>query len=105
VRTIGYEGQGDFMVDPFGLVVRRPEGHVAPFVFTGVQILHPRLFAGAPTGAFSLNRLYDKAIAAERVYAMVHDGEFFHIGTPEALAEAEAAMGDVFFRLDSRRAP
>jgi MurNAc alpha-1-phosphate uridylyltransferase len=73
-------------------------------VFTGVQILHPRLFAGAPDGAFSLNRLYDKAAAAERLYAMVHDGEFFHIGTPDALMEAEKAMRDIF-RVDPRRDP
>ena len=105
VRTIGYDGQGDFMVDPLGLATRRVEGHVAPFVFTGVQILHPRLFADAPTGAFSLNRLYDTAAEAERLYAIVNDGEFFHIGTPEALAEAERAMGDIFFRLDPRRDP
>jgi MurNAc alpha-1-phosphate uridylyltransferase len=105
VRTIGYDGRGDFMVDPVGRVTRRPEGHVAPFVFTGVQILHPRLFAGAPSGAFSLNRLYDKAAEVERLYAMVNDGEFFHIGTPEALVEADKAMGDIFFRLDPRRDP
>jgi MurNAc alpha-1-phosphate uridylyltransferase len=105
VRTIGYDGQGDFMVDPLGLVARRAEGHVAPFVFTGVQILHPRLFAETPSGAFSLNRLYDKAMEAERLYAIVNDGEFFHVGTPEALGEADTAMGDIFFRLDPRRDP
>ena len=104
VRAIGYEGLGDFMVDPLGRVTRRPEGHVAPFVFTGVQILHPRLFANPPTGAFSLNRLYDRAVEAERLYAMVNDGEFFHIGTPDSLVEAEKAMGDIF-RVDPRRDP
>ena len=104
VRTIGYEGRGDFLVDPLGRVTRRPETQVSPFVFTGVQILHPRLFSGAPVGAFSLNRLYDKAAEAERLYAMVNDGEFFHIGTPDALVEAETAMGDIF-RTDPRRDP
>jgi MurNAc alpha-1-phosphate uridylyltransferase len=104
VRAVGYDGRGDFLVDPLGVAARRPEGHVAPYVFTGVQILHPRLFAGAPDGAFSLNRLYDKAAAAERLYAMVHDGEFFHIGTPDALMEAEKAMRDIF-RVDPRRDP
>ena len=104
VRAIGYEGQGDFMVDPLGLVTRRPEGHVAPFVFTGVQILHTRLFANAPSGVFSLNRLYDRAAEEGRLYAVVNDGEFLHIGTPEALVEAEKAMGDIF-RVDPRRDP
>jgi MurNAc alpha-1-phosphate uridylyltransferase len=104
VRTIGYEGRGDFMVDPLGRAARRTEIQVSPFVFTGVQILHPRLFDGAPAGAFSLNRLYDKAAEAERLYAMVHDGEFFHIGTPDALVESERAMADIF-RADPRRDP
>jgi MurNAc alpha-1-phosphate uridylyltransferase len=104
VRAIGYDGAGDFMVDPLGVVKRRREGHVAPFVFTGVQILHPRLFAGAPSGAFSLNRLYDQAEEAGRLYAVVNDGEFFHIGTPDSLIDAEKAMGDMF-RVDPSRDP
>jgi MurNAc alpha-1-phosphate uridylyltransferase len=104
VRAIGYDGQGDFMLDPLGTVKRRRENQVAPFVFTGVQMLHPRLFAGAPQGAFSLNRLYDRAEEAGRMFAIVHDGEWFHVGTPDSLAEAEMAMRDVF-RVDPRRDP
>ena len=61
-------------------------------MFTGVQILHPRLFAETPDGAFSLNLLYDRAIENGRLYGLVHDGEWFHVGTPEGLAEAEAYM-------------
>lgn len=92
VDAYGYEGRGDFCVEPDGLLSRRPEGEVSPYLFTGVQILHPRLFKGAPDGAFSLNLLYDQAIADGRLYGMVHDGEWFHVGTPEGLAEAEAYM-------------
>ena len=89
VEAYGYRGQGDFWVDPSGLITRRPEREVSPYLFTGTQILHPRLFKGAPKGAFSLNVLYDKAIEEKRLFGIVHDGEWFHIGTPDGLAEAE----------------
>ncbi len=92
VDAYGYEGVGDFMLDQAGRLIRRPEDEVSPYLFTGVQILHPRLFAGEENGVFSLNRLYDKAIKAGRLYGIVHDGEWFHVGTPDGLAQAEAYM-------------
>lgn len=92
VDAYGYDGKGDFCVDPLGLLARRPEAEVSPYLFTGVQILHPRLFKGAPEGAFSMNVLYDKAMENDRLYGIVHDGEWFHVGTPDALAEAESYM-------------
>ncbi len=101
-RAVGYEGRGDFVVDPLGAARRRRETEVSPYVFTGVELAHPRLFADAPKGAFSLNLLFDRAAAARRLYAMVHDGEWFHVGTPAALAAAEAAMREPF-RVDPRR--
>ena len=94
VEAYGYEGGGDFTVDPAGRLARRPEGEIAPFVFTGVQIFHPRLFDGAPDGPFSLNLLYDKAIGRDRLYGVVHDGEWFHVGTPRGLEAAEAYMNE-----------
>jgi MurNAc alpha-1-phosphate uridylyltransferase len=96
VDAYGYEGDGDFLADPLGRLTRRTEREIAPYLFTGVQILHPRLFEGAPTGKYSLNVLYDRAIENERLYGIVHDGEWFHIGTPEGLAEAEAFLRDRF---------
>ena len=92
VEAYGYEGVGDFTVGPAGRLARRPEGEVAPFVFTGVQLLHPRLFDGAPDGPFSLNLLYDKAMGRGRLHGIVHDGEWFDVGTPRGLEEAEAYM-------------
>jgi N-acetyl-alpha-D-muramate 1-phosphate uridylyltransferase len=89
VEAYGYRGRGDFWVDPSGVITRRPEREVSPYLFTGTQILHPRLFKGSPKGAFSLNVLYDKAIEEKRLFGIVHDGEWFHIGTPDGLAEAE----------------
>ncbi len=92
VEAYGYRGRGDFCADGGGRLTRRPEGEVSPWLFTGIQILHPRLFSGAPKGVFSLNLLYDQAIEAERLYGAVHDGEWFHVGTPEGLEKAETYM-------------
>jgi MurNAc alpha-1-phosphate uridylyltransferase len=89
-RTVGYEGPGDFFRADDGRLQRRGEASTAPFVFTGVQILHPRLFADAPAGEFSLNILYDRAQATGRLCGLVHDGDWLHIGTPEALTAAES---------------
>jgi MurNAc alpha-1-phosphate uridylyltransferase len=90
--ALGYEGVGDFIIDPLGGVRRRLEREVAPHLFAGVQIVHRRLFDGQKPGKFSLNRLWDRALAAGRLAAIVHDGEWYHVGTPEALAQAEARL-------------
>jgi MurNAc alpha-1-phosphate uridylyltransferase len=92
VRATGYDGSGDFLMDPVGRLSRRPERQIAPFVFTGVQIVHPRLFADAPEGPFSLNVLYDRAAEAGRLHGLAHDGEWYHVGTPDAIALAEAEI-------------
>ena len=92
VDAYGYRGVGDFWADEEGLLARRPESEVSPWLFTGIQILHPRLFDDAPKGAFSLNVLYDRAIKAKRLYGIVHDGEWFHVGTRAGLEAAERFM-------------
>ena len=96
VRSAQVEGEvgtGDFLLDPLGRLRRPKEREVAPYIFAGVQVLTPALFAHAPAaGVFSLNRLYDRAIAAGRLYALVHDGVWFHLSTPPDLERAEAAM-------------
>ncbi len=89
--AFGYDGDGDFFLDP---IRRRGPGEVAPLLFAGVQILHPRLFAAAPAGKFSLNLVYDRALAAGRLAGLVHDGSWYHVGTPEALPAAEARLRD-----------
>jgi MurNAc alpha-1-phosphate uridylyltransferase len=81
----GYDGAGDFFWQVDGRLKRRGDAQSAPYFFTGVQILSPRLFENMPDGAFSLNVVYDKALTAGRCYGLVHDGGHFHIGTPEAL--------------------
>ena len=84
--ALGYEGVGDFILDPLGGVRRRREREVAPHLFAGVQIVHRRLFDGEKPGKFSLNRLWDRALASGRLAAIVHDGEWYHVGTPAGLA-------------------
>jgi MurNAc alpha-1-phosphate uridylyltransferase len=90
--ALGYEGIGDFIVDPLGQVRRRREREVAAHLFAGVQIVHRRLFDGEKPGKFSVNRLWDLALAAGRLAAIVHDSEWYHVGTPAALAQAEARL-------------
>jgi len=91
--AVGYEGPGDFFVDPLGQVRRRREREVAPHLYAGIEILHRRLFAGGETGKFSLNPLWNRAIAEGRLAAIVHDGEWYHVGTPAGLAATEARLG------------
>jgi N-acetyl-alpha-D-muramate 1-phosphate uridylyltransferase len=87
--AIGYAGSGDYHRAPDGTLRRRAKDGTAPYLFAGVQILHPRLFGDAPDRPFSLNLLYDAAQTAGRLQGIVHDAEWFHVGTPEDLARTE----------------
>ncbi|GAA0576917.1 nucleotidyltransferase family protein [Caenispirillum bisanense] len=89
----GYDGPGDFALDPDGRLRRRGEAAAAPFVYSGAMVCHPRLFAGAPDGAFSMNLLFDRALAAGRLHGLVHDGAWYHVGTPASIAATERLMG------------
>ncbi|MEX0760664.1 MAG: nucleotidyltransferase family protein [Tistlia sp.] len=90
--AFGYEGPGDFRMDPAGRLTRRAERKLAPFVYAGLHILAPRLFEDAPEGAFSLNLLWDKAAAAGRLFGLRHEGAWYHVGTPQALAAVEREL-------------
>lgn len=90
--AVGYEGPGDFAMDQLGRLRRRKEGEVVPFLFAGLQILSPGLFSDTPEGPFSLNLIYDRALAAGRLYGLRHDGTWYHVGTPEDLERVEAAL-------------
>lgn len=91
-RARGYHGAGDFFHATCGRLVRRGEHPAAPYIFAGLQILHPRLFATAPAGAFSTNVLFDEAGAAGRLHGVVHAGGWCHVGTPADIAPAEAFL-------------
>lgn len=86
--TLGYDGRGDFHMNDAGVVRRPDQGEVVPFVFTGVSIANARLFEECPEGKFSLNILWDRAIASSRVHGVCHEGIWMHVGTPEAVREA-----------------
>lgn len=95
VRAFGYDGRGDYNIGPDGRLMRRTEHEIAPYLFAGMQILHPRLFEGCPASAFSLNKLYDRAEEAGRLFGVVHDGEWLHVGTPQALEAVESHLRDI----------
>ena len=84
--AVGYDGSGDYFLDAEGNPRRRREAEVAPYLFAGIQLLHRRLFDAAAGPVFSLVRLFDHAEAAGRLAAIEHDGEWYHVGTPEGLA-------------------
>jgi MurNAc alpha-1-phosphate uridylyltransferase len=90
--SIGYSGRGDFAMLPEGRLRRRPEKEVVPFVYAGAAVLSPDLFADAPDGAFSLTRLFDAASDKGRLFGLRLEGVWMHVGTPEAVAAAEAAL-------------
>ena len=90
--SIGYSGRGDFAMLPDGRLRRRREHEVVPFVYAGAAILSPLLFADVPSGAFSLTLLFDRAGASGRLYGLRLEGVWMHVGTPEAVAAAEAAL-------------
>ncbi len=85
-------GLGDFVLDPWGGLRRRREREVAPYIYAGVQLIAPALLARMPEGRFSMNLAWDRALAAGRLRAIVHDGLWFHLSTPPDLAEAEAVL-------------
>jgi MurNAc alpha-1-phosphate uridylyltransferase len=88
--SIGYSGRGDFDISPEGHISRRGERQVVPFAFAGVSVCSAEIFKDIPEGPFSLNLLWDRALAEQRLYGVRLDGRWMHVGTPEALTEAEA---------------
>jgi N-acetyl-alpha-D-muramate 1-phosphate uridylyltransferase len=92
VTAIGYEGGGDYFLDPSGKPHRRGQGEIAPYLFAGIHLLHRRLFDGVSDRIFSLVRLFDRAEQTGRLHAIAHDGEWYHIGTPDGLAATRAKL-------------
>jgi len=82
-------GAGDFTLDAKGRPHRRLPGTEAPYLYAGVQIMAPALFTDTPEGPFSMNLLFDRALAAGRLGAIVHDGEWYHVSTPAGMALVE----------------
>jgi MurNAc alpha-1-phosphate uridylyltransferase len=94
-QTVGYDGKGDFLLAADGRLSRRDAQRSDALAYIGCYLVHPRLFAAAPAGKFSMNVLWNQAIARDRLYGIAHDGLWLHVGTPEAIAMAEAALKTV----------
>ena len=94
-RALNHRGMGDFHMDRTGRLRRRERSHVAPFVFTGIQMLSKRLLRDAPEGPFSTNLLWDRAIDEGRCFGAVHQGLWFDVGTPQSIQLTETALENV----------
>jgi MurNAc alpha-1-phosphate uridylyltransferase len=90
--SIGYDGRGDYTMQTTGALTRRKEKQIAPFVYAGAAILSPTLFASAPKGEFGLPKLFDAAEEAGRLFGLRLEGTWMHVGTPDAIDEAERAV-------------
>jgi MurNAc alpha-1-phosphate uridylyltransferase len=93
-KVIGREAKdrGDYFLEPRGLIRHRGTAPLSPYVFASISLCSPRLFRDSPDGPFSLLRLWHRAEAEGRLRGMIHDGDWFHVGTPEALALAERTL-------------
>ncbi len=89
LHTTGYDGHGDFDIGADGRLSRNTKSGLA---YIGGYIVHPRLFENAPKGKFSMNVLWDKAIAKDRLFGIAHKGHWLHVGTPEAIGKAAAYL-------------
>lgn len=94
-KAVGFDGKGDFIRSETGTIKRRDTSgeRPAPFVFTGIQIVHPRIFTDLPEPPFSMNMIYDRYVQADgwmnaRIYTIIHDGDWLHVGDPKGLEEA-----------------
>ena len=94
-RAQNHKGMGDFHMDRTGRLRRRDKSRVAPFVFTGIQMLSKRLLRDAPEGAFSTNILWNRAIEEGRCFGAVHQGLWFDVGTPKSIKMTEATLQNV----------
>ena len=91
--AVNFSGAGDFHMDAVGRLKRRVSGRIAPFIFTGIQLVSHRLMRDSPQGPFSTNVLWDRAIDEGRLFGTSFTGQWFEVGTPEAIAPTEAALG------------
>jgi MurNAc alpha-1-phosphate uridylyltransferase len=90
-----YKGAGDFKLDDHGRITRRLPNRQAPFIYTGIQLVSKRLLRDAPDGPFSTMKLWERAIAEDRLFGIVHEGDWFEVGSPEAIAPTEALLASV----------
>ena len=91
-NAVGFGSKGDFSMDPSGRLERRGEKKIAPFAYAGAAIINPAVFKNAPKGAFSLNKQFNETLELERLFGLRLEGLWLHVGTPDAIREAEDAI-------------
>lgn len=91
-RAVNFRGAGDFHMDAVGRLSRRKPGRIAPFIYTGIQIVSHRLLRDAPEGRFSTNLLWNRAQEEGRLYGLPFTGLWFEVGTPQAIRPTEALL-------------
>jgi MurNAc alpha-1-phosphate uridylyltransferase len=91
-RTVGYDGKGDFTMHAEGQLQRKSVSAGTAYAYSGAYLVKPEFFTGSPHGKFSMNQLWDRAISQGRLFGIEHDGLWLHVGTPEAIRLAEAAL-------------
>lgn len=92
VRAVNFDGKGDFHLDAMGRIARRKSGRIAPFIYTGIQLVSHRLLRDAPQGRFGTMVLWERAIAQGRLYGLPFTGRWFEVGTPRAIRPTEEAL-------------
>lgn len=90
-----YKGDGDFHLDDEKRISRKLSGQTAPLIYSGIQLISKRLLRDAPTGPFSTNIFWERAIGEGRLFGAVHEGQWFEVGSPQAIAPTEAALANV----------
>lgn len=95
ITAHNYLGSGDFHLDDDKRVSRKRPGQPAPLIYSGIQLISKRLLRDPPAGPFSTNILWERAIGDGRLFGLIHQGEWFEVGSPEAIAPTEAALADV----------
>ncbi|WP_245806127.1 nucleotidyltransferase family protein [Erythrobacter donghaensis] len=91
-RAMNFNGPGDFHMDPLGRLSRRRAGRIAPFIYTGIQLVSHRLLRDAPEGPFGTMLLWERAIAEGRLYGISFTGLWFEVGTPQMIRPTEEAL-------------
>lgn len=93
-HALGYHGVGDFEMDPMGHLTFRKELTITPYVYAGVHILKPTLATTISDDVFSLRQIWHENAKQHRLYGLIHEGSWAHVGTPDSVRLAERRLLD-----------
>jgi len=91
--AIGWPGRGDGFLEDDGRFRFRGEAPEAPLAYMGVHITKPQIVDDGPEGPFSLSPIWRRLADQGRLFATVMDGDWMHVGDPEAVRAADARLG------------